>query len=566
MSNKYIATKVWEIAPQKFDDLIDQILFNRGIIKASNDPEKDKYLNPDFSTDLYDPFLLKNMRGVIKLLKEAIESGKKIGIFADYDADGIPGAALFSKALKAVGAEYSVYIPNREGGYGLSKEGIDLLRKKDCKILVTIDLGIRSFIEAEYCKNIGIPLIITDHHLPDNKLPDADYIINSKQKGDKYSFKELAGCGVIYKVIQALSTEFPEQISQSFLKWNLDLVAISTISDVVPLIGENRTLAKYGLIVIKKTKNLGLRALIKEAGIDAEKIGAYEVGFQIGPRINAPGRVDHATTSYELLTTESEAEAKKLALWLNQKNEERQNLMKKVEEEVSKRIEKDHLDRDNIIVVEGNWQKGIIGPTASKVVEKYGKPAILFAKGKELLTGSARSVSSLSIVELLEGTKVLIKKFGGHAGAAGLTVENSQFDKFKKKIISLANKIDSRIFVKKIRADAVLTVKDLKISLYDDLKKLEPFGMGNPKPVLVSNEVFLNNSRFVGKEENHFSSQVSQEEDRVKTIYFNFPYEKSMIKDEGKYDIIYNLSVDEWNGERKPSLNIIDIKQNERKE
>ncbi|MCX6808650.1 MAG: single-stranded-DNA-specific exonuclease RecJ [Candidatus Berkelbacteria bacterium] len=554
--------KIWEIAPRKLDDIVDQILFNRKIVDLGvEDADKLRFFEPNFEKDLFDPFLMKNMKAACERIKEAKEKGEKIGIFADYDADGIPGAALLYKTMRAIGIEAAVYIPNREGGYGLSKEGIDYLVGLNCKLIITVDLGIRSLEEADYCKKIGIDLIITDHHLPGEDLPDARILINPKQNGDKYPYKELCGCGVAYKLLQGLAHYFPESIDEKFRKWTLDLVAISTVSDVVPLTGENRVLAKYGLIVVQKTKNLGLRALIEIAKIVPEEIGAYHLGFQIGPRINAPGRIDHATKSFELLITEDESEAKELAKWLDEKNTERQEAMDRTQKEAILQIEKNNLGQNKVIVVAGDWQKGVIGPSASKLVEKYGRPIILFAKDKDCLVGSARSISSVNIVELFEQCEEYIKKFGGHKGAAGITVMEENFESFVKLLEREAGKIIKPIdLIPKVKIDAEVKLSELTKSLYEEIIHFEPFGMGNPRPVFMISNSKLNFGKFVGKNKDHLSAVVGENPHRFKIIHFYFPYEKEMIKSTETYDLAFTLSLDEWQGEKNLSLNIQDIR------
>lgn len=555
--------KVWKVAPRKFDDLIDQLLYNRGVISDSaDDDEKLKYFKPNFHDDLFDPYLLTDMTGAVERVKKAIENNEKIGIFSDYDADGIPGAALMYKAFRALGVDTEVYIPNREGGYGLSPEGIDCLSEKGCSLIITIDLGIRNLTEPTYCREKGIDLIITDHHLPGDILPDADFVINPKRPDDKYPFKELCGCAVGYKLIQALSKVFPEKLDEKFLKWNLDLVAISTISDVVPLNGENRVLVKYGLMVLKKTKNIGLSELYKVANIIPETIGAYAVGFQIGPRINAPGRIDFATKSFELLIVEDPKKATELAQWLNQKNEERQCEMDAIETEAVEMIAANKLDENKIIIVSGKWTKGVVGPTASRLVEKYGKPVILFSEGLEEYTGSARSVSGVNIVELIEMVKELVKKYGGHKGAAGLTVSVEKFKEFSAKLTDSANSfISEDDLVKKINIDAKVNLSEMTFELLRRMGEFEPFGMGNSKPVFATENIAFEDFKFVGKNANHFSAIAKNSDSKIKSIFFNFPFEKSMIKYDDRYSIAFSLAQDEWNGNKKLSLNILDIKE-----
>lgn len=552
-----MVNKVWQIAERKYDDLVAQLLYNRGV-KSENEKA---FFKPDFTKDLGDPFLLKNLDKALKKIEATINGNQKIGVFADYDADGIPGAALFSRGLKQLNVDHTVYIPSREEGYGLSRAGLDYLKNNGCELVITIDLGIRSFAEAEYAKKIGIDLIITDHHLPDEKIPKAFAVVNPKQKGDKYLEKELCGCAVAYKIIQALGKIYPNQIDEKFLKWNLDLVAISTISDVVPLSGENRTLAQFGLLVIKKTKNLGLEKLIKITGIDQEKLSAYHLGFQIGPRINAPGRMGQATKSFELLVTEDKLEADNLASWLNSENESRQLAMDQVEKEAIEQIEKNYLLKNKIIVVCGNWPKGVIGPTASRLVEKYHHPIIIFSEEKDLYVGSARSVSGVNIVDLLSKVRSLIDKFGGHAGAAGISLKKSNYKNFYEKIIQISDvEIKDTDLIKKIKVDAQVKLTEISKSLYEKISAFEPFGMANSRPTFMVENIIFDDFRFVGKDQNHLQGHVFDKTGRLKLIHFSFPYEKSMIKLDTEYDLVFSVNLDEWNGKSEMSLNIIDVR------
>ena len=554
--------KIWQIQPKKYDDVILQLLYNRGVIGQSEDKKRiDKFFNPDFIRDLHDPDLLPDIKAAINRIVSAVEKSEIIGIYADYDADGIPGAALVYKTFRALKNQVEVFIPNREQGYGLSKEGIDYLRAKKCSLIITIDLGIRNHKEAEYCKTKKIDLIITDHHLPDETLPSALAVINPMLQDSKYPFKGLSGAGVAYKIVQALSKKYPGIIDQAFLKWNLDLVAISTIADVVSLLDENRTIAKYGLIVLNKTKNLGLAELVKFADIKDKSLPAHVVAFQIAPRINAPGRIDHATKSFKLLTTEDKKEAKELAAWLNEKNIERQEAMDKLYQEAIRKIKKDKLAENHIIVVEGEWSKGILGPSASQIAEKYYRPTIIFSSKGENWSGSARSIDGVNIVSIFEKMKKYLIRFGGHKGAAGLSLEKNKYRTFIKKIIEYCREnINKNLLTPKIKVDLEIEKEDLQINLYDKILRFEPFGMGNPKPVFICRNMKIEYPRFVGREGKHLSLYLLSGKYRFKAIYFNYEQDRDIIKQGNYCDAVFSLSDDNWNNERKLSLNIIDIR------
>lgn len=560
MNNAY-----WQIAERKYSDVMDQILANRGI--SLDQESKRIFLKPNFSKDLYDPFLLEGIESATFRIKKAKESGETIGVFADYDADGIPGAALMYRALSKIGIPAVVYIPDRENGYGLSKSGIDFLISKKCSLIITVDLGIKNFEEAKYCKERGIDLIITDHHLPSDTIPDGFLVINPKLADSKYPFIDLCGCGVAYKLVSGLSKYFPKELNESFLKWNLDLVAISTIADVVSLKDENRILAKYGLIVLNKTKNKGLRELLDVSDLGSKELTAYTAGFQIAPRINAPGRIDNATKSFELLVTEDDAEAKKIALWLNKKNELRQQEMNAVITDATKEIRSLGLDKNKIIIVSGDWIKGILGPSASKISELFCRPTILFSKDRDKYVGSARSLEGINIVEILGSATNYIEKFGGHKGAAGVTVSADKFEQFRSMILSYSeDKISEENLVKTIKIDCEIQPQEISLNLFEHLSNLEPFGMGNSKPILMLSNVKLSEFRYMGKDKQHMSFAVNSDNLSFRAVYFSFDAEMAKPNNNTRYDIAFNLTLNEWRDQRNINLNIISMREYEAKE
>ena len=563
MSNFKIKTqKIWEVRKRVFDDEVKQLLYNRGVIDEKADKATiTRFINPSFDKDFYPVKLLPDYDKFLKRIKLAIQNKERIGIFADYDADGIPGAALLYRALKKLGLDPLVYIPSRQEGYGLSKEGIDYLIGRSVSLIITVDLGIREFENAEYIMANKCDLIITDHHLPDEKLPNALAVINPKNPGSKYPFQELAGGGAAYKLVQGLAEEYPEKLSESFLKWNLDLAAISTISDVVPMIDENRIIAKYGLISLAKTKNIGLKSLYQVAAINTEKLSSYTVGFQIAPRINAPGRMDHASKSFELLVTEDKKEADDLSKWLNDQNSVRQEAMDEVQQQASEKIIAKKLDENKIIVVSGSWGKGVIGPTASRLVELFRRPVIILSQEGDFLSGSSRSIRGFNIVEALRNSDKYLINYGGHKGAAGLQLKADKLDEFIKSITTYAAKnITDEDLLPRIDIDMEIDPGKIKIDLLKQIQKLEPFGLGNPRPVLMSKNLELVDHRFVGKENKHLKLNFKSENNHHESIYFNFKDEIKNLSCGQIYDIVFTPEINTWNGDEKPSLNIIDYR------
>ena len=552
--------KVWEIKEKKFTDLIAQLLHNRGV--ATDKLSEEKFLNPDFDQDFHDPKLLPDFDDAIKRIKRAIDGKEKIGIFADYDADGIPGAALLYKTFQLFGIAPEVYIPTRQMGYGFNQSGIDYLIEKKCLLIISVDLGIKEFELAKYIAKKNIDLIITDHHLPEKKLPKALAAVNPKIAGCKYPFKELAGTGVIYKIIQGLGKIYPEKINEKFLKWNLDLVAISTISDVVPLLDENRLIAKFGLKVLAKSRNLGVRAICQKAALDQTKINAHTVGFQLGPRINAPGRIDHATASFEILITNDKNQAQSLANHLETQNLKRQESMEEMFKTACRIIEKNNLLQNKILILaQKGWSKGLIGPVASQLVEKYSRPVVLLSESEKILDGSCRSISGFNIVEALKNVERYLLGFGGHAGAAGLHLKKSNFSKFSLGLTKFANKmISNEDLLPKINIDLELPKEKIGIRLFQDLEKLEPFGLGNPQPILITRNIRLISYRFVGRENKHLQLQFGDGIRKIKGVIFNHEIETEILKAGDFYDIVYSPGLNFWDGKWWLDLRVIDIK------
>lgn len=545
--------KKWIIQDKKSQDIIEQILINRDIPKK----EWSNFLNPDFKNGLHDPFLLSGMKKAVERIKKAIERQEKVGIFADYDADGIPAAVLLSDILeKKLGLETFVYIPTRREGYGLNKQGIDYLKKSGASLLITVDLGVREIQNTIYTQKQGLDVIITDHHEPGDKLPEPLALINPKLKNSRYPFRELSGGGVVFKLIQALGREF-RKIKEADLKWALDLVGITTICDVVPLIGENRIFAKFGLMVLQKTKRLGLLKLYQAANIDVQKIDTYIVGFQIGPRINAPGRMGETNESFQLLKSIDPSEAAELAARLDKINRERQDKLDKILKEAEDKILKDGLDKKKIILLgDEKWPSGLIGLVAGKMMEKYSRPCLVFEKGEEFSKGSARSIENYNIIEVLEETSELLASFGGHAKAAGLTIENKHLAALYDKLLQIADKrLAEEDLLPKITIDTKLTLKDLNLGLFEKIKKLEPFGLGNPRPVFAIEKVQPENLRTIGQDGKHLKFNIAE----ASVIGFNFGHLISDIQNKN-INLAFTLDEDAWDGTKKLQLKIVDIK------
>lgn len=558
--------KRWIVKQKKTDDIIDQLLINRGIPLS----EKNRFLHPDFSKDLENPFKIKDMDKLVKRFEKAIKNNEKIGIFADYDADGIPGAALLKRVCEILGLDVSVYIPSRKEGYGLNIKGIQELKDKGCSLLISIDLGITNKKEVEFAKKIGMDVVITDHHeIQDEKFPkQADIIIHTHLSKD-YINKDLAGGAVAYKIAQAFSEKLGKPTTRE-LKWLLDLPAICTICDIVPLTGENRLLAKYGLIVLSKTKNLGLKKMYEIAAIDENKMDAYTVGFLIGPRINAPGRMQHAQLSYFLLTTNDDKEAKEIANEINNINISRQKSLEQILAQALRQIKKDKLDKNKIIVIVGknDWPAGLIGLVSSKITDQYCRPSIVFAPEDGMLRGSARSIDKFDIVDNLLKTKELLVSVGGHTKAAGLALKKENYNKFYKKICHIANEVlTDEDLVKEIEIEARLQEKHLNLGLIKDLKLFEPFGLGNPKPVFLLENAKIKLLTWMGKDKNHLKIKIVNNyqsgpgKKEFDIISFNCKEELKHLKNNDNIDVVFTLEENIWNGRKSLQLKLVDIKK-----
>jgi len=544
--------KQWIIAEKKSNDIIEQVLTNRHIPKK----EWTSFLNPDFAKDLWDPFLLDGIDTAVERLRKAVSDKETIGIFGDYDADGIPAAVLLSEVIeKKLRLKTLVYIPARKEGYGLNKEGIDFFKKNGVSVMFTVDLGVRENKNIEYATSLGMDVIVTDHHEPGEVLPKCLALINPKLKNSRYPFRELSGGGVVFKLMQAMSRDF--DVKEADLKWAMDLVGVTTICDVVPLIGENRVFAKYGLTVLRKTRRLGLKKLYQASGIDPENIDTYIVGFQIGPRINAPGRMGGASDSFHLLKTNDENEAAKLALSLDRINRERQAKLDEIFEEAEAQIKKEKLqDKKVIILSREGWPSGVIGLVAGRLMERYSRPCIVLEKGKVFSKGSARSIENFHLVEVLENLHDLLINFGGHARAAGLTVENKNLQSLYDEMLKSAeSRLTADDLVPKILVDAKLEKDDLSLGLFDKIRKLEPFGMGNPRPVFIVNDVWPENLRTIGQDGKHLKFNIGN----ISGIGFGMGDAIEKIQDKN-VSLVFTLDEDNWGGVRKLQLKVLDVK------
>ena len=541
ISNKYNITK-----------LLAQILVNRGITKEK---EISTFLEPT-RNDFYDPFLLPDMEKAVDRIIEAINNQEKVMIFGDYDVDGITSVTVLKKFLKERGLETGYYIPNRlEEGYGLNKEAVEKIIEQGYTLIITVDCGISGIEEIEECNKLGVQTIVTDHHEQGENIPNAYAVIDAKRKDNKYPFRELAGVGIVFKLIQAISTKLNLE-EKEYLKY-LDIVAVGTISDIVPLINENRVIAKLGLMLIKMTKNIGLRELIIASNY--KQIDSNTISFGIAPRINACGRMGHQEEALKLFLTDNIVEAKEITNKLNKYNSERQEKEGNIFKQALEKLQTENIENRNTIVLGGdNWYHGVIGIVASKLTESFFKPTILVCFEGEDGKGSGRSIPSFDLHEALSYSGNYLEKFGGHAMAVGLTLKKENFESFKEKFEEFAEQKNIKQIIPTIKIDCEISKNDLKLETVEELKKLEPFGEKNQRPCFVYKGLKINSIRALS-EGKHLKLSLRDDNQLIDAIGFNLGHlaDEFLIGD--KVDIVGILEINEYNGIKKVQINLKDI-------
>ena len=546
--------KVKELVDQYgINELLARILVNKNI---TNKNDMSIFMSPT-RKDFHDPFLMPDMEIAINRLLKAIENNQKIIIYGDYDADGITSTTVLKLFLEERGMDVSTYIPNRlNEGYGLNKGAIKKIYDDGFRLMVTVDCGISGIEEAEYANSLGIEMIITDHHEPAESLPNAIAVVDAKRKDNEYPFNQLAGVGVVFKVIQALSMRLGLD-EKEYLKY-LDIVCIGTISDIVPLVDENRVIAKLGLKLVAQTRNIGLRALIEIIGF--KNIDSSSVSFGIAPRINACGRMGNEKLALDLFLCKDKNEAKKLAVKLNEYNIERQSIEKQMYDEAVKIIDENEKDKACIIVGKEGWHHGIIGIVSSKITEMYFKPSILICFDGNEGKGSGRSIPGFDLHEALMNCKQYLKKFGGHAMAVGVTVDKSEFGKFKSELEEYAKSCNVDKIVPIINVDSELSLKDINVEAVKSLSLLEPYGEANKMPLFLFRNLKINSIRSLS-EGKHLKLSLKDENFMVDAIGFNMGElsEKYLLDD--KVDIVGSLDINSYGGNESVQIVLKDIRK-----
>ncbi|CAH2213294.1 single-stranded-DNA-specific exonuclease RecJ [Tepidibacter aestuarii] len=556
--------KIWDVKGEKIQGLsvVESILHYKGI---TDKKEIEEFLS-DKPKKTYDPFLIKNMKEAVDKIKCHIQSGNKIVIFGDYDVDGVTSSALLVEFFSNITYNIDYYIPNRfSEGYGLNKDAIKSIKEDmEADLIITVDNGISSFDEVNYAKEIGLDIIVTDHHNPPEKLPEC-IIINVKQDDDEYPFKELCGCGVAFKLAQALQREL--DLPRSTLSAPLDLVALGTIADLVPLVDENRTLVKYGLKNINSNKRLGIASLRKEVGLDDKEISAGRIGYVLGPCFNAAGRIEDAKLGVKLLLEKNEDEAKKVAAILHNLNSERQAIQEKGEEFCRLLVETNYMNHDFLVVRADGVSEGVIGIVAGRIKDLFYKPTLVVTKSEEgYLKGSGRSIKGINIYDELVNVSDLFLGFGGHEMACGFSLEEDKLDELREKLDRRAKKIkdiDSNIFVPKLNVMTELDAEQLSVELINEISKLEPYGMANAKPLFMIKDIQVNPSwtKGCGKNNVHLKLSGKKGNTFLSGIGFSLAEKYEALNNQNTVDVVFSPEINEYNGKVSPQMVMEDIKE-----
>lgn len=534
--------------------VIGKIIVNRHVV---NDEDVRIFITPT-RDDFHDPFLFKGMDIAVERIIKAINNKEKILIYGDYDVDGITSTTVLKKYLMDRGISVDTYIPNRlHEGYGLNKNAIDTIKERNIDLIITVDCGISAIEEVDYAVSLGMDVIVTDHHEVGEKLPKALAVIDAKRKDNTYPFRSLAGVGVVFKLIQALSIKL-EIKPEEYLKY-LDLVCVGTISDIVPLEGENRTIAKLGLMLIKVTRNLGLRELIKSSGY--KEIDSNTISFGVAPRINACGRMGHEEEALKLFLAEDLESATKITKELNEYNTLRQSTEKAIYEEAVQEIDRNHLDEKNSIVLGGKgWHHGVIGIVSSKVTDKYYKPSILLSFEDDIAKGSGRSVPGFDLYEGLTKCEDLLEKYGGHSMAVGLTLKKENLEKFKERFEQIAKEKNIKELVPIIYIDDELKLKDINMELVKSLSILEPFGEANKVPLFLIKNLKIDSIRALS-EGRHLKLTLRDENFVINAIGFELGYLADEYRIGDRIDVVGTLEINSFNGFSSIQINMKDIRK-----
>ena len=545
--------KVKEISEKyNINRLLATILVNRDIVEEE---KVNIFLNPT-RNNFHNPLDMPDMEAALERVLKAIKKHEKTIIYGDYDVDGVTSTTVLKKFLEERGLDVDSYIPNRlNEGYGLNNNAINTIAKQGYTLMITVDCGISAIEEIDYANSLGIDTIITDHHEPGENLPKAVAVVDAKRKDNKYPCRDLAGVGVVFKLIQAIGQKLDLE-EKEYLKY-LDIVCVGTISDIVPLVDENRVIAKLGLKLVEQTRNIGLKSLVFASGY--KKIDSTTVSFGIAPRINASGRMGHQEDALKLFLSKDSQEATKLTQKLNEYNTTRQEIEKEIYNEAVKKIEDESLANGNVIVVNGNgWHHGVIGIVASKISELYFKPCILLSFDDNIGKGSGRSIPGFDLHEALIHCSNTLDKFGGHAMAVGVTVEKNKLQDFKDAFEKYADEKNIKDISPTINIDAEFNLSEVKKEYVESLKMLEPFGEGNKMPLFAFKKLKINSIRSLS-EGKHIKLTLQDNNYMINAIGFNMGELAEDFRIGDKIDVVGVLEINTYNGVDSIQINLKDI-------
>lgn len=536
----------------KINKLLAIILSNRGIVKEE---QIEKFLKPK-RNDFYDPYGMPDMKITVERIIKAIENNEKTIIYGDYDVDGITSVTVLKSFLEERGLEVGVYIPNRlDEGYGLNKKAVEKISQEGYTLMITVDCGISAIEEVKYASELGIETLITDHHEPGEELPEALAVVDAKRKDNTYQCRNLAGVGVVFKLIQAISIRLGLE-EKEYLKY-LDIVCIGTISDIVPLTDENRVIVKLGLKLVQQTRNLGLRSILQSTGYN--KIDSIAISFGVAPRINACGRMGHQEEALNLFLSKDAKEVNELTQKLNEYNKGRQEIEKNIFADAVCQIEENNLQEKSTITLMGkNWHHGVIGIVASKITEMYFKPSILLCEEGDIGKGSGRSIPGFDLYEALTKCQKSIDRFGGHAMAVGITVDKEKFEEFREKFEEIAKENHIEEIVPILKIDSIISLDEINKDMVESLKELEPFGEENKNPLFLFKNLKIDSIRAL-TEGKHLKLTVKENKNIVNAIGFNIGELANEYKIGDKVDIVGNLEINTFNGVDNIQINIKDI-------
>ncbi len=537
-------------------DVTATLLVNRGI---SEPEEAYKFLSPSIS-DLHDPFQMADMKSAVASIMRAIERKEKILIYGDYDVDGTTSTVILKKALSLIGADVSYYIPERlKDGYGLREDAMDMAKREGYSLIISVDTGIRAHAVVEHARSLGLDIIITDHHLPSEELPRANAVLNPKRPDCSYPNKNLAGVGVAFKLVQALLDETAqERLVESFIK----IAAIGTIADIVPLVGENRIIAKHGLKGLMRPNNFGLRALIEVAGLTGRPISCLDVGFRIGPRINAVGRMAGASAAVNLFDAPDPETALRMAIEMNDQNAARQEVEADILARVLEEIERNpEISSSHVVVIAGEgWHRGVIGIVASRVVERLYRPTIILSIEDGLGHGSGRSIEAFHLLDGLTVCSDLFERFGGHSHAAGMVIRADRVDELRRRLNEYARGVlTDEDLIPILETEYRLPLKLATLDRIAEIAQLEPFGPGNPQPIFETHDAQVVAAPRVLKDK-HLKLRVMQDNRWIDCLWWGEGERAGDIFPGDRVSLAFTLSENTYNNVTQPQITLRDLK------